>query len=101
MTEGQFNSLQAQLNQISSQLRAQDKRISAQQSELENINSQFFGPLYADLVTRTDDLEYIIREGQVIAGLAHDKIRAEIVLLKMTSKDESVASDSFKNSTPK
>lgn len=40
MTEDQFKSLQAQLNQISSQLKAQDKRISAQQSELDVLSGE-------------------------------------------------------------
>jgi len=91
MTEDQFNSLQAQLNQISSQLKAQDKRINAQQAELENINSQFFGPFYTDLITRTDDLEYTVREGQVVSGISHDRIRAEIALLKMNLEQKAAS----------
>lgn len=97
MTEDQFNSLQAQLNQISSQLKAQDKRISAQQAELENINSQFFGPFYADLTTRTDDLEdsineltFIVREGQVISNTSFARVRADIAAFKSSDRrDES------------
>jgi len=82
MTEDQFNSLQAQLNDITLMLKSQNRRIHDQQRELERINSQFFGPFYADLTTRMDDLEYVIREGQVIAGIHHDKIWAEIALMK-------------------
>lgn len=93
MTEDQFNSLQAQLDQINSQLKAQGKHINAQQAELENINSQFFGPFYTDLTTRTDDLEesineltLIVREGQVISNAAFARVRTDIIALKSLNK---------------
>lgn len=98
MTEDQFNTLKTQLTDISTQLKEQDKRIAAQQTQLENINEQFVGTFYADLTTRADDLEEIIRnleftvkEEQVISNASFAKVRTELTAVRTLIEVNEVA----------
>lgn len=93
----QYNSLQAQLASITNRLDEQDERMSVIQAELKEINAHFFGAFYADLTTRADDLEtavhdldFTVKEGQMISNPLFAKVRSD--LAKIRPEDDSCVS---------